>query len=106
MQSGSVNKTFKRRPLSPVKINLEVPVDHLDQQQQQQNNGEKEEATKLNMQVATSPRPDKGEAREDSDTSSIGERTTVSGATEQVVKKFRQKFIILHYSPFKAVWDW
>lgn len=44
--------------------------------------------------------------KEDSETSSIAERTTVSGATEQVVKKFRQKYIILHYSPFKAVWDW
>lgn len=27
-------------------------------------------------------------------------------AAEHIVKKFRQKFIILHYSPFKAVWDW
>jgi hypothetical protein len=35
----------------------------------------------------------------------LAERTTVS-ATEQIVRKFRQKFIILHYSPFKAVWDW
>lgn len=43
--------------------------------------------------------------QEDSESSSLGDRTTISAA-EHVVKKFRQKFIILHYSPFKAVWDW
>lgn len=43
--------------------------------------------------------------KEDSESSSLAERTTVS-ATDQIVRKFRQKFIILHYSPFKAVWDW
>lgn len=43
--------------------------------------------------------------KEDSESSSLAERTTVS-ATDHIVKKFRQKFIILHYSPFKAVWDW
>ena len=43
--------------------------------------------------------------KDDSDTSSIAERTTLSAA-EHIVKKFKQKFIILHYSPFKAVWDW
>ena len=45
--------------------------------------------------------------RDESDGSSLADRTTLS-ATEQgqVIKKFRQKFIILHYSPFKAVWDW
>lgn len=33
--------------------------------------------------------------------------TTISGATEvKAVRKVHQKFIILHYSPFKAVWDW
>lgn len=31
---------------------------------------------------------------------------TGSGAADRIVRKFRQKFIILHYSPFKAVWDW
>ncbi len=43
-----------------------------------------------------------------SDGSSLGDDvTTISGATEpQVTRKFRQKFVILHYSPFKAVWDW
>lgn len=43
--------------------------------------------------------------KEDSESSSLGERTSAS-AIDHVVKKFHQKFIILHYSPFKAVWDW
>jgi hypothetical protein len=45
------------------------------------------------------------QSRKESDSSSNADRTTVSAA-EHIVKKFRQKFIILHYSPFKAVWDW
>jgi hypothetical protein len=44
-------------------------------------------------------------SRKESDSSSNADHTTVS-ATEHIVKKFRQKYIILHYSPFKAVWDW
>lgn len=30
----------------------------------------------------------------------------VHRSTEYKSQKFGQKFIILHYSPFKAVWDW
>jgi hypothetical protein len=37
--------------------------------------------------------------------SSLNDRTTVS-ANEHALGKFKQTFIILHYSPFKAVWDW
>ena len=36
----------------------------------------------------------------------MADRTTLSNNNEQVVSKYRQTFIILHYSPFKAVWDW
>lgn len=54
---------------------------------------------------ASIKKPKSKQDKEDSESSSIADRTTVSAA-EHVVKKFRQKFIILHYSPFKAVWDW
>jgi hypothetical protein len=36
----------------------------------------------------------------------VSENSSIADRTEHLVKKFRQKFIILHYSPFKAVWDW
>jgi hypothetical protein len=39
-----------------------------------------------------------------SETSSVTEPTV--SAAGQIARKFGQKFIILHYSPFKAVWDW
>lgn len=50
-------------------------------------------------------KPKSKQDKEDSESSSLGERTSAS-AIDHVVKKFHQKFIILHYSPFKAVWDW
>lgn len=30
----------------------------------------------------------------------------MQSATERVIQKFKQRFIVFHYSPFKAVWDW
>lgn len=38
-----------------------------------------------------------------SDTSSVAPQ---KNNTENIIHKFGQKFIVLHYSPFKAVWDW
>lgn len=40
------------------------------------------------------------------DSESSSNNTTVQSATERVIQKFKQKFIVFHYSPFKAVWDW
>lgn len=49
------------------------------------------------------------QSEESSETSSaaiaLGTRTNPTGTTASS-RRIGQKFIILHYSPFKAVWDW
>ncbi|RNA30367.1 potassium voltage-gated channel subfamily H member 2-like, partial [Brachionus plicatilis] len=70
---------------------------------------EKIENVKKECDIMSQKRPRKKskckQDKEDSESSSLAEQTSAS-AIDHVVKKFHQKFIILHYSPFKAVWDW
>ncbi|CAF1577265.1 unnamed protein product, partial [Didymodactylos carnosus] len=45
-------------------------------------------------------------SEESSDTSSIAQALGANPNFQKRARKLGQQFIILHYSPFKAVWDW